>query len=201
MKPCTSRDVGRGRGQPGADRPDRLVGDHQIGAGGAVGQRAGELAADDIERLAGLALGPLSRRRRRSRSAPPARRPAPWRAPGRRSRDGRRGARNGRRSRRVAPASASISAEMSPVWAPDGLAWQSCAPMATAEPRAAAAKRASKVAGGHTIRSALPAMAAAPATILSSSATEAASPFIFQLPATSGRRLAPAMLNSFSRCG
>ena len=51
--------VGGGRGQPGTDRPDRLIGDHQIGAGGAVGQRAVELAADHIQRLAGFALGAL----------------------------------------------------------------------------------------------------------------------------------------------
>ena len=38
-------DVGRGRRQAGADRPDRLVGDHQVGGGRAVRQRAVELAA------------------------------------------------------------------------------------------------------------------------------------------------------------
>ena len=61
----------------------------------------------------------------------------------------------------LAPASASISAEMSPVKAPDASAWQSWPPIATSEPRAAAANAASSVAGGQTIRSALPASALA----------------------------------------
>src|SRR5664279_4751642 len=72
--------------------------------------------------------------------------------------------------------------------------------MVTAEPRAALTKFAIRVAGGHTIKSAVPASAAAPLMILDSSAVEAASPFIFQLPATSGRGVA-AMLWSFSACG
>src|SRR5215469_4195482 len=65
----------------------------------------------------------------------------------------------------LAPASLSISAERSPVNGPLGSALQSCAPISTGAPFAAAAKRTSNVAGGHIIRS------------------TAAS-----LPATSGRR-------------
>ena len=48
----------------------------------------------------------------------------------------------------VAPRSANISAERSPVWAPDALAWQSCAPIAIVEP-AAFTKVPSNVAGGQ----------------------------------------------------
>src|SRR5580658_9028005 len=90
----------------------------------------------------------------------------------------------------VAPASASISAEISPVWAPEALGWQSCAPTAKAfecETRAVSAKAAISVAGGQTRRSALPATAGAPASMASNSAIEAFRPFIFQLPAISGR--------------
>src|SRR5215813_6861056 len=61
------------------------------------------------------------------------------------------------------------------------------------EPRAAAAKAGIKVAGGQTTRSALPANDLAPAMILLNSAAEAASPFIFQLPATSGMILSAAI--------
>jgi hypothetical protein len=68
--------------------------------------------------------------------------------------------------------------------------------MITVEPRAAAAKAAIKVAGGQTISSALPASAFAPAMILVSSPPEAASPFIFQLPATSGVTSAAAIEKS-----
>src|SRR5438045_5567063 len=85
-----------------------------------------------------------------------------------------------------APASASISAEMSPVLAPDALGWQSCAPTASVfEPRALSAKPAIRVAGGQTRRSALAARSEAPANMASNSTNE--EPFIFQLPAISGR--------------
>src|ERR1700759_627002 len=87
-----------------------------------------------------------------------------------------------------APASASISAERSPVWAPDALGWQSCAPTVSAfTPWAFAANAATRVAGGQPSRSALAATPAAPAHIASNSAMEALRPFIFQLPAISGR--------------
>src|SRR5664280_2226103 len=62
----------------------------------------------------------------------------------------------------LAPASASISAAISPVLAPDALGWQSCPPIARVfEPRAFSAKAAISVAGGQTSRSALAATAEA----------------------------------------
>jgi hypothetical protein len=73
--------------------------------------------------------------------------------------------------------------------------------MVTPEPRTANTKLTIKVAGGQTIRSVLPASAPAPATILTSSPCEAASPFIFQFPATSGIILAAAIEKSLSACG
>src|ERR1019366_9446367 len=90
----------------------------------------------------------------------------------------------------LTPASASISAERSPVWTPEALGWQSCAPIVRTfecEPRAFSAKAAISVAGGQTSKSALPATPGAPASMASNSAIEAFRPFIFQLPAISGR--------------
>src|SRR5438105_3850320 len=72
--------------------------------------------------------------------------------------------------------------------------------MVTAELRTAATKVVIKVAGGQIMRSALPVSRAAPAMILASSASEEASPFIFQFPATSGIIL-PAIEKSLSACG
>src|SRR5207302_1557307 len=51
-------DIIRRRREPGADRPDRLVGDHQIGRGRSLRQRSLQLPAADIERLSGIALRP-----------------------------------------------------------------------------------------------------------------------------------------------
>src|SRR5215469_13116482 len=95
----------------------------------------------------------------------------------------------------LAPASLSISAERSPVNAPLGSAWQSCAPISTEVPFAAAAKRTSSVAGGHIIRSTAVSFCA-PSTIRVNSAAEDRRPFIFQLPATSGRRDARTIVAS-----
>ena len=50
-----ARDVVPARRPPGADRPDRLVGDDQSVRGGARGQAALELAVEHLERLAGRA--------------------------------------------------------------------------------------------------------------------------------------------------
>src|SRR5919199_3498375 len=87
----------------------------------------------------------------------------------------------------LAPASFSISAEMSPVWAPEGFAWQSWPPMRTGEPDAASANSRISVAGGQIMTSKRsPAPAGRPRISASSSDAEALSPFIFQLPATSG---------------
>src|ERR1700723_3421407 len=88
----------------------------------------------------------------------------------------------------LAPASASISADISPVWAPDGFGWQSCAPtLSVLEPSALSAKAAIRVAGGQTRRLALAATSGAPASMASNSLEEDLRPFIFQLPAISGR--------------
>ena len=46
--------IGDGRGQAGADGPDGLVGDHQIGGVGAVRDRALHLPSDNVQRLAAL---------------------------------------------------------------------------------------------------------------------------------------------------
>ena len=64
-------------------------------------------------------------------------------------------------------------------------------------PFALSAKAATSVAGGQTRRSALAATAAAPASMASNSPNEAFRPFIFQLPAISGR-MASVMSNSQS---
>jgi hypothetical protein len=87
----------------------------------------------------------------------------------------------------LAPASASISAETSPVCAPEGAGWQSCAPMARAEPRARSAHLERSVAGGQTIASA--GAPDRPAARRSISPSAGASPFIFQLPAINCRIL------------
>jgi hypothetical protein len=65
--------------------------------------------------------------------------------------------------------------------------WQSCAPTASFDPSALSAKAAIRVAGGQTSRSALPANAPAPAIMASNSPSADFRPFIFQLPAISGR--------------
>ena len=125
------RDIGRRRRQPGADRPDRLVGDHQVVRRRAVRQRAVELRADHVERAPGVALVLGLADADDRESAPRARRPAPWRGPARRFRRDRLRRSEWPTITAVAPASASISAEISPVKAPAGSAWQSCAPIAT----------------------------------------------------------------------
>jgi hypothetical protein len=94
-----------------------------------------------------------------------------------------------------APASFSISAEMSPVCAPEAAVWQSWPPIATTDPRARVANDATSVAGGQINRSALPASGSDTAMIACSSAADADSPFIFQLPAISGRPLRAAMVS------
>src|SRR6185369_2833129 len=90
----------------------------------------------------------------------------------------------------LAPRSAIISAEISPVKAPKAAAAaaQSCPPIATADPFAATTAAPISVAGGHTATShrAEP----TPATTALSSAMLDVSPFIFQLPAASRRRAA-----------
>src|SRR3979411_1012723 len=93
-----------------------------------------------------------------------------------------------------APASLSISAEMSPVKAPDASARQSWPPIASALPPARAAQAALNVAGGHTMRSRLGGSRGAGARMRARPARWVVSPFIFQLPATSGRRAVAIIL-------
>ena len=90
----------------------------------------------------------------------------------------------------VAPASLSISAAMSPVCAPFWAAWQSCPPtLSGVLPRpTASAARVSSVAGTQirpSVSASSPPMK--PRPMVSSSARLSPVPFIFQLPATSGR--------------
>ena len=134
-------DVSQRRREPGADRPDRLVGDDELAAGRAVGQRARELAADDVERRPASRSASVSPTQTIATSPARQRRRGLARARRRRSPCGRCGARNGRRSRRAPRHPLSISAEMSPVKAPAGSAWQSWPPIATASrPRAREAR-------------------------------------------------------------
>src|SRR5262249_26254165 len=62
-------------------------------------------------------------------------------------------------------------------------------------PVAFSAKAATRVEGGQTSRSALAATAGAPTSIASNSLIEALRPFIFQLPAISGRM--PSVMSQF----
>ena len=50
------RDIVERRGQPGANRPDGLIGDDEVVGRGAVRNRSGELGRDDVGGLSGLAL-------------------------------------------------------------------------------------------------------------------------------------------------
>ena len=180
-------DISHRRRQTGPDRPDRFIGHHQIARCRLIRQRSLELAAADVEGLAGIALLPGLADTDDGGEA---------RAPGRLGLLPHQpvalaviGAPLGMADNNGAGAGiASISAERSPVWAPDALGWQSCAPTARVfAPRAFSAKAAISVAGGHTSRSALAATPAAPASMASNSAMAALRPFIFQLPAISGR--------------
>ena len=85
-----------------------------------------------------------------------------------------------------APESRSITAEISPVWAPDAFAWQSCPPTATAEPTRICATVPIMVAGGQTSRS-QPSPSAPRRSGPAIAAACSVSPFIFQLPAISWR--------------
>ena len=107
--------LGRGRGTPGADRPHRLVGDHEpLAASAVVGSRPpsapASCALDHAERSPGVALGERSRRRTRSRRArrraprvPSCRHPRRCRRRTGGARCGRRSPRSRRRRRVAAP--------------------------------------------------------------------------------------------------
>ena len=81
-----------------------------------------------------------------------------------------------------APASLSISAETDPVQAPDASAWQSCPPTATTPPFKPWAALAIRVAGRHSPTRVDSGSAISASLTASASASDAASPFIFQLP-------------------
>ena len=96
-----------GRVAPGADRPDRLVGDHDLGeaARRTLGQVGLELASKHRLGLTRRRARPRSLRRRGSASAPPRAPPAPCAPAPRRSRRTGRGARSGRGSTPSTPSS------------------------------------------------------------------------------------------------
>src|SRR5580658_5256163 len=83
-----------------------------------------------------------------------------------------------------APESRSMAAEMSPVWAPLSLTWQSWPPTATGDPARIWATAAIWVKGGQTSRSQVrPVVPARRGCAIA--AASAVRPFIFQLPAIS----------------
>ena len=150
----------------------------------ALREASAQLPLDDVEGLAGLALA-RGLADADDRLEAGGVRPRPWRAPGRRSRHGRRGARSGRRSP-VAPASASISAEMSPVKAPAlGVAVLAADRDARAEALRSGKARPASPAGRSEID-----LASGPGLARLATAwhlERGRRPFIFQFPATSGR--------------
>jgi hypothetical protein len=92
---------------------------------------------------------------------------------------------------KAAPASFSMAALRSPVCAPDFSGWQSWPPAVTGPPASRDATSRRIVAGGAMAisqASAAPASAARAAISEASARPSAARPFIFQLPAISGRR-------------
>ena len=180
---------GRGR-EPGADRPHRLVGDD-----GVAGGRACRAASP----RAGARPPPSVSPARRSPAVSPthtmAVRPARCAASALALTSRSRSPWSARRSEwptitAVAPASFSISAEMSPVWAPLG---RGMAVLAADQQARAGASRGQR--GDQRRRRAdhgVDAAAQSPPRPAGrararASPSAAASPFIFQLPATSGR--------------
>jgi hypothetical protein len=49
-------DIPGRRGEPGSDRPDRLIGHHQVVGARSIRQRMGKLVATNLKRLTGVAL-------------------------------------------------------------------------------------------------------------------------------------------------
>ena len=130
--------LGRGHAA-GADRPDRLVGDHDLrrGARPATPARSSWIWWRSLR-----SVSPASRsssvsptHRIGTRPAVERRRAPSARARGR-SRRTARGARSGRARRRATSSSPSIGAEISPVKAPSGSWCMFCAYTSTREPRA-----------------------------------------------------------------
>ena len=194
-------DVARRRRLSAADRPDRLIGNDDIGRRVRIGvrQRAVELAADDVARLTGVALGALFADADDGGQTGALRRQALWRARAHRSRHDRGGARNGRRSplrrRRRAAFRPRCRRYARPQRADGnpGRRWRRGVPPAALAKAGDQRRRRTH----HDIDlGALCASARAPAMIFCNSPIEAESPFIFQLPATNGRRaIVSAQLN------
>ena len=128
------------RDLPGADRPDRLVGDHDVGelvvghlARAPPGPGGAACAASRRARAP-----PPSRRRRGSAGGRPRARPGPSPAARGRSRRSTGAARSGRAPRRARAARVSIGAETSPVNAPASSWCMFCADTITSLPSVAA---------------------------------------------------------------
>ena len=100
-----------------------------------------------------------------------------------------------------APASFSISAEMSPVWAPEAAAWQSCPPTLILPPFITALARRRMVAGGQTSTSHFSFTPFSMAPRRRGSRRAAVVPFIFQFPATRGRIAVSDIIIPFNALG
>ena len=181
-------DIVDGRRQAGADRPDRLVGDHHRRVGGGRRHGTGNLARQDVERRADLALGPrLADADDRDEAGPP-RGLGLRQARCRRSRHGRCGARSGRRSRARRRHPSAFRRRCRRYAAPLSCQWQSWPPLLTGVRDRISEARDRSVAGTQSsasVSASRPLMKPWPIAI--SSCSEALVPFIFQLPATSGR--------------
>jgi hypothetical protein len=92
------------------------------------------------------------------------------------------------------PASLSISAEMSPVWAPLASLWQSWPPSLMGLDATSRTIGAISVAGGQIMTSQRTRAPDSISISRSTSSSDAMVPFIFQFPATSGRGPRSAML-------
>ena len=186
------RDVAPRRRQPGADRPHRLVGDHRVGRRRGVGQRAWRAGAAPHPPSSRPRVRPPSRRRRRWRSARRDAPPPPWRAPSRSNSPCM-----ARRSewptitarRRHRPASRRRYRRCRRRTARDGSPGPPRRSLRLERP----GHRASRVAGGQIMTSAGDRGFDSASRTACASASCALRPFIFQLPATSGRTFAPAL--------
>ena len=128
----------RGRRLAGADRPDRFVGDHQLGR-----RRSGRHAALELG-LEHASVLPASRSASVSPMQTIGSSPARHAASALARTMASVSPQSVRRSEWptmtwLAPASRSISADISPVWAPLALAWQSCPPTSRPLPLTASA--------------------------------------------------------------
>ena len=144
-----ARDVVLARRAAGADRPDRLVGDDQIVAPGAPRAGCRRAGGRAPRGCAGVHSSSVSPMHRIGDQAGGERRLRPWRGPARSLSPWpwRRSEWPTITSRQ--PASLSIAALMSPVWAPLAALEQSWPPSSIAPSPSTACERASRVAGGQ----------------------------------------------------